>query len=79
MECTVFGYYQMYLRSKSRYQLNNIFLERKKKGYTVSIMLFSNSVMSDSLRPHLWDPMDYSTPGFPILHHLLELVQMHVH
>ena len=23
--------------------------------------------------------MDYSTPGFPILHHLLEVVQTHVH
>ena len=25
------------------------------------------------------DPMDCSTPGFPILHHLLELAQTHVH
>ena len=29
--------------------------------------------------PTLCDPMDYSTPGFPVLHHLLELVQTHVH
>ena len=27
----------------------------------------------------LCDPMDCSTPGFPVLHHLLELVQTHVH
>ena len=27
----------------------------------------------------LWDPMDCSTPGFPVLHQLLELVQTHVH
>ena len=27
----------------------------------------------------LWDPMDYSTTGFPILHCLLEFVQIHVH
>ena len=27
----------------------------------------------------LWDPMDYSTPGFPVLHHLTELSQTHVH
>ena len=27
----------------------------------------------------LCDPMDYSMPGFPILHHLLELAQIHVH
>ena len=27
----------------------------------------------------LWDSMDYSTPGFPVLHHLPEFAQTHVH
>ena len=27
----------------------------------------------------LYDPMDCSTPGFPVHHHLLELAQTHVH
>ena len=27
----------------------------------------------------LWDPMDFSTPGFPVHHWLLELAQTHVH
>ena len=27
----------------------------------------------------LWDPMNYSTPGFPLHHQLLELAQTHVH
>ena len=27
----------------------------------------------------LCDPMDYSMPGFPVLHHLLEFVQTQVH
>ena len=27
----------------------------------------------------LCDPMDCSTPGFPVLHHLLELAQIHMH
>ena len=27
----------------------------------------------------LWDPMDCSMPGFPVLHHLPELAQTHVH
>ena len=27
----------------------------------------------------LCNPMDYSTPGFPVHHHLLELAQSHVH
>ena len=31
------------------------------------------------LCPTLHDPMDCSTPGFPVLHHLLELTQTHVH
>ena len=29
--------------------------------------------------PTLCDPMDCSTPGFPVLHHLLEFAQTHVH
>ena len=29
--------------------------------------------------PTLYNPMDCSTPGFPVLHHLLELAQTHVH
>ena len=29
--------------------------------------------------PTLYDPVDCSTPGFPVLHHLLELAQTHVH
>ena len=29
--------------------------------------------------PTLWDPMDYSTPGFPVHHQLLEFTQIHVH
>ena len=29
--------------------------------------------------PALYDPMECNTPGFPVLHHLLELTQIHVH
>ena len=31
------------------------------------------------LYPTLCDPMDCSTPGFPVLHYLLELIHTHVH
>ena len=31
------------------------------------------------LYPTLCDPMDYSAPGFPVLHHLPEFTQTHVH
>ena len=27
----------------------------------------------------LFDPIDFSTPGFPVLHHLLQFAQTHVH
>ena len=29
--------------------------------------------------PTLYDPMDCSMPGFPVLHHHMEFVQTHVH
>ena len=33
----------------------------------------------DKLCPTLWNPVDCSTPGFPVLHRLLELAQNHVY
>ena len=38
------------------------------------LLLFNHSVVSDSLRPR-----GRSTPGFPVLHHLPEPAQTHVH
>ena len=29
--------------------------------------------------PTLCEPMDFSMPGFPVLHHLLEFAQTHIH
>ena len=42
----------------------------------LSLAQFSCSVMSDSLQAH---GLPCSTPGFPVLHQLLELTQIHVH
>ena len=36
-------------------------------------------LQSFKLCPTLWDPMDCSTLGFPVLHNLLEFAQTHVH
>ena len=44
--------------------------------YTLAIKLFS-SVSQSCLT--LCDPMDCSTPGFPVHHQLPELTQTHVH
>ena len=47
-------------------------LKRLSKYFLQSwLLLFHCSVMSD--------PMGYSTPGFPVFHHLQELAQTHVH
>ena len=37
------------------------------------------AVVVQSLCPILYNPMEYSKPGFPILHRLLEFAQVHVH
>ena len=42
-------------------------------SFSLLFLLFSHSVVS------LCDPMDCSTPGFPVLHHLPGLAQTHVH
>ena len=57
--------------------------ESSQSPGTIRSVQFS-SVQFDSLQPHglyptLCNPMDCSTPVFPVHHHLLELAQTHVH
>ena len=51
-------------------------LQRVRHDWATNIHQFS-SVTQSCLT--LWDPMDYSTPGFPVHHQLPELIQTHVH
>ena len=44
--------------------------------HDICCLFFSGYLKS---RPTLWDPMDCSTLGFPVLHHLPELAQTHIH
>ena len=44
------------------------------KPLSVSSAQFNRSVVSDSC-----DPMNHSTPGLPVHHHLPEFTQTHVH
>ena len=69
------------IQSQMWLNLVDIMRERKDiKGYTlfdsiykkISVQ-FSRSVLS------LCDPMNCSTPGFPVLHYLPEFAQTHVH
>jgi len=43
------------------------------KSYLCSVSSVAPSCVT------LWDPMDYSMPGFPVCHQLLELTQTQVH
>ena len=45
-----------------------------KQNFCYILLLFSHEVVSDSL-----GPMDCSTPGFPLLHHLLKFARTNVH
>ena len=47
---------------------------RTSLSFLLGSVQFSHSVVSDSLQP-----MDCSTPGFPVHHQLLEPAQTHVH
>ena len=47
--------------------------ESKKSGYMYCYFSVSKFC------PTLCDPMDYSMPGFLVLHYLLEFAQTHVH
>ena len=63
------------------------FWEGPKKGASGQLvtthfliwLIVSLSVQSVQSRPILCDPMDHSTPGFPVHHQLPELSQTHVH
>ena len=46
--------------------------------YIVCVYIYQFSSVAQSC-PTLCDSMDCSTPGFPVLHHLPEFVQTHVH
>ena len=50
--------------------------EGREKSHSFISVQFSSVVQSC---PTLCDPMDSSTPGFPVHHQLLELAEIHVH
>ena len=66
---SVFLYILLYL-----YLYIHIYIWREREIH-ISVQF---SLVAQSC-PTLYDPMDCSTPGFPIHHQLLELVQTHFH
>ena len=51
--------------------------QKEQAGSPLGLLETLGAVQSLS-RARLCDPMDCSTPGFPVLHHLLEFAQTHV-
>ena len=47
--------------------------------YTGYIVCTHNCCSVAQLYPTLCDPIDCSMPGLPVLYHLLEIAQTHVH
>ena len=73
-------YYNLFIYSPLQGHLTcfQVLASKDKSAINVCVqvcmdMLFSCSVVPDSWTPH------YRTPGFPVLHHLLELAQTHIH
>ena len=62
------------LRTKHIYDISQVL---KLKQNVLKAIKFSHSVSQSCLT--LCNPMDYSTPGFPVHHQLLELTQTHIH
>ena len=65
---------------------HNIFFQTHRMHNTKSELQCKLWTLSDLLLllvpkscPTLYDPMDYSTPGFPVLHFLLKFAQTHIH
>ena len=54
----------------------SLFREIKPEKFAIGELNQFSSVAQSY--PTLCDPMDYITPGFPVHHQLLELVQTHV-
>ena len=52
-------------------------MNQSSRQVKLAITICHGSVTQSRLT--LCDPMDCSMPGFPVLHHLLELTQSHVH
>ena len=58
--------------------LHGVLLLENIKQPPTPLSVYQFSLVAQ-LCPTLCDPMDCSTPGFPIHHHLLEPTQIHMH
>ena len=61
-----------------KYWILKLLLLLLNEGIKITSCFFRFSSVTQS-GPTLWDPMDCSTPGLTVYHHLLEFTQTHVH
>ena len=64
--------------TKSQTRLNNCHILFKKSLMIFKDIFIIHSLVTESC-PSLCDPVDCNTPGFPVLHYLLEFAQIYVH
>ena len=62
------------VRMEEKMSLSGIEREQKKKKKAAGFV-----VVQPLSHVQLCDPMDSSTPGFPVLHYFLEFAQTHTH
>ena len=68
------------LMVESEEELKSLLMKVKEESEKVGLKLRSVQFSSvGQLCPTLCDPMNRSTPGLPVHHHLLEFTQAHVH
>ena len=67
-----------YIFLKYQYIIERSFLDSEVGNKDDLFLRNVNSSVTESC-PTLFDPMDCSTPGFPVLHYLLQCAQTHVH
>ena len=67
----------LWMRVKEETERASLRLNIKKPKIIASSPIQFSSVAQSCLS--LWDPMEYSMPGFPVHHQLMELAQTHVH
>ena len=71
----VHGVAKSWTRLSNSVQFNRTVVSNSLKSYQAAHLRFMHLMFC--VCPTLCNPMDCSTPGFPVLHHLLEFAQTH--
>ena len=69
--------YSFFIKNIIKKFTDKLLNKYKNSNCISNLFYYSCSVTQTS--PAVFDPMNCSTPGFPVLHHLPELTQAHIH